>query len=398
MENQILTRVKPAFLFLLLVSFSYTVSFFIADQLQGPFWIDEARFWETSQQFSQRLIPTLDQIRNYNELNTPLPFIIYGMLGYWVENDLFAGRLLSLILSIVISGLIGWPGKGKNFRPLLALVGLFLFPYFLWLSTRYYTDIIAAFFTLLGVIFYLRQRAVASGLLFILAISSRQYMVAFPVAIAAYELGLALRFRRRPSLSFFLPCIAALSIVGWFLLFGGLAPSSAMAVRPAPDVQRSLWALTPGGGIFFLASLGLAYVIPEFLLFYRRLNWQIFLTRKYLIIAAILLACLIVFPPSLEAKGLLWRVSELLPFYWTKQLVFYGLALLACWRFSRLNLAFWMVLFNTLIMMKAFPWDRYTLPLLVVLWYLQAKGALEPPEAIPAAKLLPAEDTVEPAR
>ncbi|HEY9878015.1 MAG TPA: hypothetical protein V6D29_06140, partial [Leptolyngbyaceae cyanobacterium] len=107
MENQAFTRVKPAFLFLLLITFSYTVLFFVADQLQGPFWIDERWFWETSQQFSQRLIPTLDQLRSYNELNTPLPFIIYGMLGYWFENDLFVGRLLNLILSVVISCLIG---------------------------------------------------------------------------------------------------------------------------------------------------------------------------------------------------------------------------------------------------------------------------------------------------
>lgn len=223
-------------------------------------------------------------------------------------------------------------------------------------------------------------------------------MVAFPVAIAAYELIIALQARRRPSLSFFLPCVAALSILGWFLLFGGLAPSNAMAIRPAPDVQRSLWALTPGGGLFFLASLGLAYVIPEFLLFYRRLNGQIFLNRKYLLIAAILCACFIAFPPSLEAKGLLWRVSMLVPVYWAKQLILYILALLACWRFSRLDLAFWMVLFNTLIMMKAFPWDRYALPLLVVLWYLQSRRALEAPEAVPNVEPLPSPAVIAPAK
>ncbi|MBD2260583.1 hypothetical protein [Pseudanabaena sp. FACHB-2040] len=380
-ENQPLLKVKPAFLFLLLIAFTYTVLFFAMDQLRGPFWIDEAWFWETSQQFSQSLIPTLDQLRNYNELNTPLPFILYGMLEYLFDDGLFAGRLLNFLLSIAIVFLIGWPGQGKHFKPILAVLGLFLFPYFLWLSARFYTDLIASIFALLGVVFYLRKQPIVSGLVFILAIASRQYMVAFPVAIAAHELVIAIRHRQRPSLSFFLPFFAALSLLGWFVLFGGLTPQNALAARPAPEVQQSLWALLPNSGLFFLSGLGLAFVIPEFLLFYRRLDWKAVFSKKSLLIAVGLLVLFIVFPPPDFARGLAWRVGGLMPLLPLRQALFYGLAVLTCLRFANLSLASWMVLFNALIMMKAFPWDRYALPLLIVLWYLQARNQMDHPLA-----------------
>ncbi|MEM6450524.1 MAG: hypothetical protein AAF703_09440 [Cyanobacteria bacterium P01_D01_bin.105] len=46
---------------------------FYLDFLQGPFWADEGNFWGISLTFSDRLFPTLDSLRDYNELNTPLP-------------------------------------------------------------------------------------------------------------------------------------------------------------------------------------------------------------------------------------------------------------------------------------------------------------------------------------
>jgi hypothetical protein len=394
-------RIKPAFVFLLLISLTYTVLFFAMHQLRGPIWVDEGWFWETSQQFSERLIPTLDQLRNYGELNTPLPFILYGQLEFLFGGGLFAGRLLNFVISLTIVFLIGWPGQSRRYRPVLAVIGLFLFPFYLWLSARYYTDLIASIFTLLGVILYRQQRHIPSGLMFILAISARQFMVAFPVAIAAHELVLAIRQRRRPSLSFFLPFFAALSLLGWFVLFGGMTPQVALENRPAPWMQHSLWALAPSSGMFFLSALGLAFVIPEFLLFYRKLDWQAVFSKRSLLIAVGLLALFILFPWPDYGRGLVWRAGQLMPTMLLRQVLFYVLALLTCLRFANFSLATWMVLFNAAVMMKAFPWDRYALPMLIVLWYLQAKdelghplveaqgskpGALEPAAPAPASK------------
>ena len=43
------------------------------DYLQAPAIWDEKRFWEASLTFSDSLLPSLDDLRNYGELNTPLP-------------------------------------------------------------------------------------------------------------------------------------------------------------------------------------------------------------------------------------------------------------------------------------------------------------------------------------
>jgi hypothetical protein len=357
---------------LLLVISVYVILFFASDQLRGKVWADEMSFFETSSQFSQRLFPTLDQLRSYEELNTPLPFIIYGQIRYLFQDDMFVGRFLNFILSITISFIIGWPGKNKSLKPLLALTGLLVFPYFLLYSTLYYTDIIAVFFVLLGTLLYIRERHVLSGVAFMLGIASRQYMLAFPLAIAAHELTISIRDQRRPSLSFFLPTISALSIFGWFILFGGLAPSAALDSELIPDVQKSLWNLTPHSTLYFLACIGLSYVIPEFFLFYRSFNWRKLFTIRRLIIAGSLLAVFIIFPPYLMGKGTLWKISEALPFDVLSPPLFYVLALITCWRFSQINLSFWLLAFNALIMMKAFPWDKYALPLIVILWYLRS--------------------------
>ena len=67
-------------------------------------------------------------------------------------------------------------------------------------------------------------------------------------------------------------------------------------------------------------------------------------------------------------------IVKLLPHNILKLGFLYGLALLACVRFSRPNLMLLTILFNTLIMMKAYPWEKYVMPLAVVFWYLKSLG------------------------
>jgi hypothetical protein len=366
-------KINPNYLLLGILGVTYTILFFAAQQLQGPFWSDEGSFYHTSQQFSHQLIPSLEQLKNYRELNTPLPFILYGQLQYLFNGGVFAGRLLNFFLSMAIALFIGWPGRNRKYGPILALLGVFLYPYFLWYSTRYFTDIIAAFFALLGLLLYRQQRHIPSGIVFVLAIAARQYMLAFPLAVAAHELVVAIRDKKRPSLSFFLPALAAISILGWVLIFGGLAPTGALQTRNAPPVQLSVWQLTPSSGLYALACVGFFYVLPEWVLFRRSFNWRSLFTRKPLIIAAGLLTLVIIFPPHLIGKGVIWKLAEPEFLAWLRPFYFYALSLIAAWRFVQFNLSFWLVLCHVLIMMKAYPWDKYALPILLILWFLKAE-------------------------
>ncbi|MEM9162001.1 MAG: hypothetical protein AAGC54_02895 [Cyanobacteria bacterium P01_F01_bin.4] len=384
MRSNIRSGFNFQFCFLVILSLIYLALFINLEGLQGEPWWDEEFFWKTSLTFSERLLPTLDQLRNYQELNTPLPFILYGLLEYLFHGGIFVGRLLNFGLSFAIALWIGWPQRQHRVRSLLSVVGLLLFPYYMWLSGLLYTDLIASFFGLLGIHFYRKQRHLISGLAFILAIASRQYMLAFPLGVAAFELVSAYRHKTRLHWQMFVPVVAAASILGWFILFQGFAPAASYASRLAPDVQRSLWAITPGGGLYFLSLVGLYFVIPELVLFWRGFSLKSLLQhreryREYLGIAVALLILFLVFPPSLEASGNLIKVAELMPAYALKIFVFYGLALLTCLRFARPGLAFWLIGFCCLIMMKAYQWDRYALPLLIVFWYLKSVNKLEMP-------------------
>jgi hypothetical protein len=90
---------KQQKLFVLGITAIYITLVVGLDFWQGPTWWDEANFWDNSVNFSQRLIPTIDDLGNYDALNTRLPFVIFGLLEHLFHQGIFAGRLLNLLLS-----------------------------------------------------------------------------------------------------------------------------------------------------------------------------------------------------------------------------------------------------------------------------------------------------------
>ena len=123
---------------------------------------------------------------------------------------------------------------------------------------------------------------------FILAIGSRQYMLAFPVAVAVYEFTATLRSALRcdslksatgrichTGMRWMMPGIAALTILGWFWLINGMAPKSGIAMGGTPVVQRETWAVAVDASLYFLACLGFYFVIPEWMLFSRRVSVKV---------------------------------------------------------------------------------------------------------------------------
>jgi len=375
-----LNRSQQKQLFLISITLIYVLIVTYLDFLRGPIWWDEGPFWKSSLTFSDSLIPTLEDLQTYNSLNTPLPFMLFGFLEYLFGGGIFAGRLLNLVLSLGIVAIIGWPSKERGGRALLCLIGLFMCPYFLWLSGRLYTEMVACTWVLLGVLAYVRNRHWLSGLAFVLAISSRQYMLAFPVAIAIYEFLRSVQDYRhyktlnwRRQTRWLAPLLAALTIFGWFALFQGLAPADATA-KTAPEVQKSLWALELGGAVNFLSFIGTYLVIPEFILFPPKTPIQTFKRewKKWLLIAILLLIFCLISPPPVTGNGNIVKIARLLPHDILQMALYYGLALLACIRFARPDLMFWMVAVHAAMMTKALPWDRYVLPLAVVFWYLKS--------------------------
>ncbi|MBE9212597.1 hypothetical protein IQ247_07685 [Plectonema cf. radiosum LEGE 06105] len=384
---------KYAKIFLVAICVLYFIVFLYLNKLQfSPIW-DEPNFWQTSLIFSRSLIPPQTWLQDYQELNTPLPFIIFGFLEFLFKGGIFVGRLFNFFLSFLMTCIIGLPINKTRKNSFLALCGLISFPYYLWLSGHLYTDIIASFFVLIGFVFYIRCQHIFSGISFVLAIASRQYMLVFPLAITAYELFKYLKIKfinyqqggktqshqkyKHQLIRILAPLTASFSIFGWFLLFKGIAPQAAITERSTPEVQLNWWSIELNSSLYFLACVGLYFVIPELILFRPKLRIKKILTRTNIFLAVVLLLLFIIFPP-LEAHGILIKVAKILPNDFLRLTLFYFLALITCWRFfKRPNLAFWILLVNSGLMIKAYPWDKYLLPLLIVFWYFKSIEILD---------------------
>lgn len=357
-----------------------------------PRW-DEPSFWRATALFSSNWLPTADALRSYGELNTPLPFILYGLVEKLTGMGIRGGRILNFATSLSIALVVASVIRARGMESVPALAGLLLFPYFLYYGALLYTDHIAAFLVLLGVRAHLARHHAWTVVWFVLAIASRQYMVAFPLALVGYELIAMLRSGRlRFKWSWFAPLAAALSLLGWIAFFGGLSPPSFEASQnaPAPELASTYSAslfprFRPENIIFLLAVVGLYFVIPEAIL-YRRSPVRLRSRRMAAITVLSLVAVSVLYAPYPD-HGLIKKLAHQMP-----DLVVYaalaGLAVLTGLRFPRFNLGLCMLLAHCAVMTGAWAWDKYALPLLVVLWYLRARGLIdqEPAEADASAE------------
>lgn len=357
-----------------------------------PLYGDEIHFWKTSQLFSHRLLPSISQLRDYDDLNTPLPFVAFGAAAYLTHGGYAAGRVVNLIGSLVTVLCIGLASGRVTGRSLLSVVGLLLgCIYFLAVGTHLYTDPLAIMFGVLGVAFYCHQRLALSAVMFVLAVSCRQYSVAMPAAIAVEELVEALRARSWRGGRFLWPAAATASLFGWFVFFGGFAPATAMANQYISTAKASHVLI--GNTLFFLTAIGVYYVIPELILFWRERRLDALRSKKVLPIAAVLGVLFLFFPPMrnvgadvVATMGFFdIAIGKVLPSDICRMCLYWVLATLAVARFARVGLPLLLLLANALIMAKAHQaWEKYTLPLLAALWYLRAIGWRETISVTPA--------------
>src|SRR6202451_3830010 len=77
------------------------------DFLRFPIRADELHFWPASVALFQNGLPSLSQVQSYNELSTPLPFLIFGGLEYVFHGGIVVGRAVNTASSFATLIIIG---------------------------------------------------------------------------------------------------------------------------------------------------------------------------------------------------------------------------------------------------------------------------------------------------
>ncbi|GAB4013850.1 hypothetical protein GCM10028808_34430 [Spirosoma migulaei] len=362
-------------------------------QLPVFLYSDETHFFKTTLQFAREPIPSARLLQTYSEVITPLAFIIGGWICRLFDPTIQTLRLYNVALSFLLLTTLLWLNPGPARRFWIVVAGLAISQYYYYCSVYFYTDMTAVAFVMVGLIAYLKRIHWLSGVCLALAISTRQYMVVFPLAILGFELVQAYKQSSHETrvgyliryLRFSRWYVAALlTLVGWILFWNGLGPSAEIARQEYDRTQYNLL-YSPGFVMYAAACIGAYYVIPEFLIRPHLSFYSDYVKRQpALVLTWLLLICaIIVWFPARQTYNDYFKVAELglldrlvmsVGFNnVSKQIVFGGLMLLTVLRFARFKsgLAGWIAFMNILMLGKAYvAWDKYLLPTITALWFL----------------------------
>ncbi len=283
--------------FFLLVLVAFESGLVIVADLKRPFWGDEAHFVETIRQFGDEI--SMESLKHYNEMSTPLPFIAYAIWGRTFGFDIHILRSLSVLLAIVTYLLFYHLLMSIFARPRTALwatLFLVLHPYMIGLSIFVFTDMMTILFLLMFLISLRRQAPVLLAIFSSAGLLSRQYFAFLPAAAALFCLSGYIQKRDVQKLEMLASiALSFLPMLFLMVLWGGPAPDNEM---------RDLYL---GGGLRFSPSY-LALYLCQFVLYLLPIviiKWRHYFRDMRLNIISLALASLFYwwFPvkPSLSA-------------------------------------------------------------------------------------------------
>jgi hypothetical protein len=379
---------RSAFIFFVFILLFQSIVVGVAD-LRRPYWGDEEHFVQTIRQFGAGI--DLNTLHHYNEMSTPLPFIIYAFWGRLFGFEIPTLRFLSVIIALLTYLL---------FHRLLYLLlqnssaafftGVFLavHPYMVGFSIFVFTDMLPILFLILGCIAFLKRSAVGFGLAAAAAVMSRQYYIFFPLAAVLFSLiSFSVRnkkqsYHSRDEIRMLAAAVLSLAPLGvLFLFWGGLSPDNEMKTKYLAEGLH----FQPANLVLYICLL-FVFLLPVVLA-----RWRRFYTDVRLMIGAVVVSWLYwIFPvkPSkyavaidVHTVGLFHRLLRWLwPDSFFDQAVFYAAFLLGLpvlfffirdiyqrWRQRSFDFSFFLVL-SILVFLGVMPfsyigWEKYFMPI-----------------------------------
>lgn len=272
--------------------------------LNRSYWGDESHFVETIRIFSSSTF--FSSIKDYPEVTTPLPYLIYSWWGKLFGLNLPVLRLLTLIISasffILIFHFFRAYVKEEKSALILSVI-LLINPYLWGLSIFVFTDMMTLFFIYLSLFMISKEKVWPGALMLGLAVLSRQYSIIFIISVWLFLLiRLIFEGERKKFLTF--TGFAILSLIPYLLLvllWKGLSPPAGIK-KFIPDTSLSWNINTFVTYVTFLAI----YILPIVIIAGRELT-----RHKKLILPALLVGFLIfIFPVEASGVSKVWNNTE----------------------------------------------------------------------------------------
>lgn len=220
---------RPAFFQFLTAIIVFQLIVVLTAGLCRPFWGDEAHFVETIRLFGNSF--SLETLRTYNEMSTPLPFMLYAAWGKLFGFGIATLRLLSLLIAaatyLSFHRLV-WNIRHDGQMAFWLTLFLMVHPYNVGLSIFVFTDMLAILTVVLTLHAARQSNAALLGLSLAAGILCRQYLIYVALAVAIYFITMWISDRRR---SQHIACLIAtvLAILPFFalaLFWDGLSPEN----------------------------------------------------------------------------------------------------------------------------------------------------------------------------
>lgn len=213
---------------ILVILYELLCYFFIV--LKKPITGDEHHFYETIVNFSKNL--TLGAIVSYDELITPLTFIIYGWFAKTFGNDLHTVRIVSLIIGF-LTHILFFVLLKDIFRKRFIYWGLFFIwlfnPYILGFNGLVFTDGLSNLLIVCFLLAIYKNHYALAFLASALLIYTRQYNILIVGAVGIYYLFLASKGQGLNLKMVLSLALGSATIIPLFIAWRGFSPVGAMS-------------------------------------------------------------------------------------------------------------------------------------------------------------------------
>lgn len=165
------------------------VGILAAAGIHRPCWNDECHFFETILLF--KTYPSLYTLIHYNEMSTPLPFVLYALWGTVFGDALSMLRMLSLLIAICTYCLLYYLFRISSISPkvsFLMTVFIALNPYMIGAGIFLFTDMLSILFEIMLLLGVKRNSIAITFVSSMGGLLSRQYFVFMVVAAILYFL------------------------------------------------------------------------------------------------------------------------------------------------------------------------------------------------------------------